>query len=131
MLFLGLSGVISWWTQEWHSVFPYLIRYNVALLFLMSVFLAPRGRTRLLLLGSLSYALPALCGPAGFLLAAVLMLVVGRSVRWQAFFTDWRVLLCFWLATAFFMVQGSILTTIINQVNAYLKHTRATRRPPA
>lgn len=123
VLFLGLSGVIFWWTQEWHSVFSYLIRYNVALLFLMSVFLAPRGRTRLLLLGSLSYALPALCGPAGFLLAAVLMLVVGRSARWQAFFTDWRVLLCFWLATAFFMVQGSILTTIINQVNAYLKHT--------
>lgn len=32
VLLLGGSGVVSWWTQEWHSVFPYLIRYNVILL---------------------------------------------------------------------------------------------------
>lgn len=123
VLFLGLSGVISWWTQEWHSVFPYLIRYNVALLFFMSLFLAPRGRKRLLLLGSLSYALPALCGPWGFLLSAVLMLVVGRTPKGQAFFSDWRMLLCLWLTVAAVMLQGAILTTIINQVNAYLKHS--------
>ena len=53
VVLLGCSGVISWWTQEWHSVFPYLIRYNVALLAFMSLVMAPRGRRALLLLGSM------------------------------------------------------------------------------
>ena len=58
MLLLGLSGVVSWWAQEWHSVFPYLIRYNILLLGGLCVVLAQRGRRSLLLLGSLAYALP-------------------------------------------------------------------------
>lgn len=122
VLVLGLSGVLSWWTQEWHSVFPYLIRYNAALLFGMSLFLAPRGRRRLLLLGALAYALPALCGPWGFALSVILILVVGRFPRGRKFFTDWRVLALLWIAVAFLMVHGEILTTIVDHVNAYLKH---------
>ena len=53
IVLLGSSGVVSWGTQEWHSVFPYLIRYNVALLAFMSLVMAPRGRRGLLLLGSM------------------------------------------------------------------------------
>ncbi|MBO4300236.1 MAG: hypothetical protein J5861_01405, partial [Desulfovibrio sp.] len=60
IILLGVSGVVSWWTQEWHSVFPYLIRYNVGLLACMSLVMAPRGRRCLLLLGSMAHAFPAL-----------------------------------------------------------------------
>ncbi len=123
VLLLGASGVISWWTQEWHSVFPYLIRYNVLLLGLMGLVMAPRGRRSLLLLGGLAYALPTLGGPAGFGFSLLLPLAGSRTGR------KLRHILCrpltlvpLWLVVAWLLVQGEILTTLINHANAYLKH---------
>lgn len=124
VLLLGASGVISWWTQEWHSVFPYLIRYNVVLLAFMSLIMAPPGRRALLLLGSLAYALPTLVGPAGFGFSLLLLAVGSRAGR------RLRLLLCrpwllllLWAGVAALLVRGEILTTLINHVDAYLKHT--------
>ncbi len=124
VLLLGASGVISWWTQEWHSVFPYLIRYNVLLLGLMGLVMAPRGRRGLLLLGGLAYALPTLGGPAGFGFSLLLLLAGSRAGR------KLRHILCrpltlvlLWLGVAALLVQGEILTTLINHANAYLKHS--------
>ncbi|SDG05953.1 STT3 domain-containing protein [Desulfovibrio legallii] len=123
VVLLSCSGVVSWWTQEWHSVFPYLIRYNVGLLAFMSLVMAPRGRRGLLLLGSLAYALPTLAGPAG-LLCSLALLTAGtrpghRLLRLLC--RPWALALL-WLGTAALMLQGDILTTIVNQANAYLKH---------
>lgn len=124
VLLLGASGVISWWTQEWHSVFPYLIRYNVVLLALMALVMAPRGRRGILLLGGLAYALPTLGGPAGFGFSLILLLAGSKAGR------GLRHLLCrplvlalFWLGVAVLLVQGEILATLINHANAYLKHS--------
>lgn len=124
VLLLGASGVISWWTQEWHSVFPYLIRYNVVLLALMALIMAPRGRRGILLLGGLAYALPTLGGPAGFGFSLILLLAGSKAGR------GLRHLLCrplvlalLWLGAAVLLVQGEILTTLINHANAYLKHS--------
>ncbi len=124
VLLLGASGVISWWTQEWHSVFPYLIRYNVLLLGLMGLVMAPRGRRGLLLLGGLAYALPTLGGPAGFGFSLLLLLAGSRAGR------KLRHILCrpltlvlLWLGVAALLVRGEILTTLINHANAYLKHS--------
>lgn len=124
VLLLGASGVISWWTQEWHSVFPYLIRYNVVLLALMALVMAPRGRRGILLLGGLAYALPTLGGPAGFGFSLILLLAGSKAGR------GLRHLLCrplvlalFWLGAAVLLVQGEILATLINHANAYLKHS--------
>lgn len=124
VLLLGASGVISWWTQEWHSVFPYLIRYNVVLLALMALIMAPRGRRGVLLLGGLAYALPTLGGPAGFGFSLILLLAGSKAGR------GLRHLLCrplvlalLWLGAAVLLVQGEILTTLINHANAYLKHS--------
>lgn len=124
VLLLGASGVISWWTQEWHSVFPYLIRYNVVLLALMALIMAPRGRRGVLLLGGLAYALPTLGGPAGFGFSLILLLAGSKAGR------RLRHLLCrplvlalLWLGAAVLLVQGEILTTLINHANAYLKHS--------
>lgn len=124
VLLLGASGVISWWTQEWHSVFPYLIRYNVALLALMALIMAPRGRRGILLLGGLAYALPTLGGPAGFGFSLILLLAgnkAGRGLR--HLLCRPLVLVLLWLGAAALLVQGEILTTLINHANAYLKHS--------
>ncbi len=124
VLLLGASGVISWWTQEWHSVFPYLIRYNVVLLALMALIMAPRGRRGILLLGGLAYALPTLGGPAGFGFSLILLLAgskAGRGLR--HLLCRPLVLVLFWLGAAVLLVQGEILATLINHANAYLKHS--------
>ena len=124
VLLLGASGVISWWTQEWHSVFPYLIRYNVVLLALMALIMAPRGRRGILLLGGLAYALPTLGGPAGVGFSLILLLAgskVGRGLR--HLLCRPLVLALFWLGAAVLLVQGEILATLINHANAYLKHS--------
>lgn len=124
VLLLGASGVISWWTQEWHSVFPYLIRYNVLLLALMALIMAPRGRRGILLLGGLAYALPTLGGPAGFGFSLILLLAgskAGRGLR--HLLCRPLVLVLLWLGAAVLLVQGEILTTLINHANAYLKHS--------
>ena len=123
-LLLGASGVISWWTQEWHTVFPYLIRYNVVLLALMALIMAPRGRRGILLLGGLAYALPTLGGPAGFGFSLILLLAgskAGRGLR--HLLCRPLVLVLLWLGAAVLLVQGEILTTLINHANAYLKHS--------
>lgn len=124
VVLLGCSGVVSWWTQEWHSVFPYLIRYNVGLLAFMSIVMAPAGRRGLLLLGSMAYALPTLAGPWGFGFS-LLLLVAGTKKGYKL-----RRLLCKpWLqvillaGVGYLMLQGEILTSIVNHVNAYVKHS--------
>ena len=124
VLLLGASGVISWWTQEWHSVFPYLIRYNVVLLALMALIMAPRGRRGILLLGGLAYALPTLGGPAGFGFSLILLLAgnkAGRGLR--HLLCRPLVLVLLWLGAAALLVEREILTTLINHANAYLKHS--------
>ncbi|MDR3362619.1 MAG: dolichyl-diphosphooligosaccharide--protein glycosyltransferase subunit STT3 [Desulfovibrio sp.] len=123
VLLLGASGLISWWTQEWHSVFPYLIRYNVGLLAFMSVVMAPRGRRALLLLGALAYALPTLAGPPG-LVATLLVLFAGRkkSRKLRLWLCRPPVLLIAWMCALVLVVRGEILTALVNHANTYLKH---------
>ncbi|MDO5536734.1 MAG: STT3 domain-containing protein [Desulfovibrionaceae bacterium] len=118
---LGASGLISWWTQEWHSVFPYLIRYNAALLLILCLALGPSGRRSLLLAGALSYALPALAGPPGLAMNLILLLVVGRKPHWRRFLTDWRVLAALWLVVGWLILRGGIFETVAAHVAAYLK----------
>ncbi len=123
VVLLGCSGVISWWTQEWHSVFPYLIRYNVLLLAFMSLIMAPRGRRALLLLGSLAYALPTLTGPVGLVFSLLLLLAGTRpGLKARRFLCRPWVLALLWVGVAGLLVRGEILTTLMNHVNAYLKH---------
>ena len=121
---LGASGVISWWTQEWHSVFPYLIRYNVVLLALLSLVMAPRGRRSLLLLGSMAYALPTLVGPVGFAFSLCLLWAgtrLGLYVR-RLLCKPW-LLAMLWGGVVVLVFCGEIFTTIVNHINAYVKHT--------
>lgn len=123
IVLLGSSGVISWWTQEWHSVFPYLIRYNVALLAFMSLAMAPRGRRALLLLGSMAYALPTLVGPAGFGFSLLLLLAGTRKgYRLRRLLCNPWLLAALWAGVAWLMVRGEIFASVMNHINAYVKH---------
>jgi len=124
IVLLGSSGVISWWTQEWHSVFPYLIRYNVALLAFMSLVMAPRGRRALLLLGSMAYALPTLVGPAGFGFSLLLLLAGTRKgYRLRRLLCKPWLLAVLWAGIAWLMVRGEIFASVMNHINAYVKHS--------
>ncbi|MCR4666459.1 MAG: hypothetical protein K5657_04095 [Desulfovibrio sp.] len=121
---LGLSGLISWQTQSWHSVFPYLIRYNVALLACMAFFLAPKNRRGLLLLGALTYALPCLAGPAGLVFS--ILVFAGSSVKSRVilrFLLHPAVQGALWIITTYFLVNGGIAETVIAHLNAYIKHS--------
>ncbi|MDO5484138.1 MAG: STT3 domain-containing protein, partial [Desulfovibrionaceae bacterium] len=122
MLLLGVSGLVACWSQEWHSVFPYLIRYNVGLLAVMSLTLAPDGRRIPLLLGTLSYALPSLVGPTGFL-GSLVITASGLHGGWALRRALCRpsIMALFWLVTLGLMLRGGILTTLVNHANAYLK----------
>ena len=125
MILLGLSGLVSWWSQDWHSVFLYLVRYNVGLLAFMSLVMAPRGRRALLMLGALAYALPALTGLPG-LAGSALVLVVGMgrtdwALRLRSLLTRPWVLLLLWGGVAALMLGGGILETLIRHFGAYTK----------
>jgi len=123
VVLLGFSGVLSWWMQEWHSVFPYLIRYNIVLLIFMSLIMAPRGRRALLLLGTLAYALPILAGVPGLAASLVVFLAsVKRGRKLRVALCRPIVLVLLWLVTGALLVHGDVLTTILKHANAYLKH---------
>ena len=124
LVLLGLSGLISWWTQHWHSVFPYLIRYNALLLLFMGLCLPRPHRRGLLLLGGLAHAMPALLGPCGLGFTALLLLTNARSWRpLLRVLTRPLVLVLLWLVAGVFLLGGDIAQTLFNQINAYLKHS--------
>lgn len=73
---LACSGLLNWWAQEWHSLFPYLIRYNAGLLIALALlFPARREERAAALLAALIMAFPALFGPPGLALAAATLLL--------------------------------------------------------
>lgn len=127
ILALALSGLLSWWAQDWHSVFPYLVRYNIALLGCMALILAPRGRRGPLLLGGAAYALPALGGLVGLIFCLVLLAArvpqASESRGLRRFLLHPWVLALIWLGVGLLLVRGEILTTLVNHANAYLKHS--------
>lgn len=127
VILLTLSGLISWWSQEWHSVFPYLIRYNVGLLAFMSLVMAPQGRRGLLLLGSLAYALPALAGLPGLAGCAIILVAGMARTEWARTLRAWLsrplVLLLLWAGVAALMLGGGILSTLIYHFGAYAKRS--------
>lgn len=122
--FLAFGGLFAWQTLQWHSVFPYLIRYNVILLSLMVLVFSRPGRRGSLFLISLSFSLPALAGPWGLILPAALLCAgfsPGHAAKSGAAAPRaW--LICALAALVFWLIlRGDILTVLQAQVQAYLK----------
>ncbi len=122
VLLLGTSGFLSWWAQEWHSMFPYLVRFNAILLGSMAFFLARPGQRPSALLASLAHVLPSLTGPAGVLLPlALLVASVGGVLRFVVWLRRPPVLCVFWTLACVLLFDGDVLATMLRQVQAYLK----------
>lgn len=66
---LLLWGLFGYSVQEWHSLFPYLIRFSALLLPTLILVLGPKGGRRVLLRASLCHVLPLMAGLPGALLA--------------------------------------------------------------
>lgn len=122
MLLLAASGLLSWWSQEWHSVFPYLIRYNVCLLGGMALALAPVGRRGEMLLGALAYALPTMGGVPGFCLAALPLLAgMPRLGSLGVLLRRPLALAVLWAAVVALICSAGVFQTFIDHIGAYLK----------
>ena len=66
-------------------MFPYIVRYNVALIGCMALLLARPGERRTALLAGLAYALPALGGPTGAMFPLTLLIaIMGRERQFVA-----------------------------------------------
>lgn len=127
ILALALSGLLGWWAQQWHSLFPYLAAYNVGLLGMMTLCLAPSSADRSTgLLATLCYALPLLAGPLGLALTALLLplrffrqyAAAAASLRLLAHPVS---LVCLWGLTLWLLVDGDILNTMTTHIQGYLK----------
>lgn len=118
---LTLSGLLSYWCQQWHSVFPYLIRYNVVLMGLICLCL--KNNRRQLLCAALAYALPTLAGWWGCLYSLALFITAfSPFTKFRRYFFTSLFLLLFWILVFILLMQGDIFETLINHANAYLKH---------
>lgn len=121
---LAISGLIANWTQQWHSFFPYLIRYNVILLLFLTILLAPPGNRKRCLWAGLAYAFPCALGTWGvFCVIAALALYLPRLGIWRSRIFSVPMLCLLWSLAIAFLAQGEILDTLLNQINAYLKHS--------
>ncbi len=65
ILLLMLSGLFGYWMQDWHSFFPYLVRFSALILPLLILVLGPAGGRTPLLAAALCHALPLLRGLEG------------------------------------------------------------------
>jgi dolichyl-diphosphooligosaccharide--protein glycosyltransferase len=140
---LALSGFLADQAVAWHSVFPYLGRYNALLICLLSLLLAPSGLRPRMLLGAFAYALPALAGPWGLLfpLAVCLAPALPRptpsatavpeedglprdaaSMPPLVRFLCRPAVLCLpALLTAYFLLSADVLDSLLGHVAAYVK----------
>lgn len=125
IVILAIAGIISFLTQQWHSVFPYLIRYNVILLLLITVCMAAKGRRATLMTGSLCHSFPALAGLPGLLfpLAAILALRSHTIKTLGRIFLSPCAVTIFLIAILYLVISGDILNTLLNHANAYLKNS--------
>ncbi len=118
---LALSGLFAWWAVEWHSVFPYLIRYNSLLLAFLALATAPPGRRGLMLLGAFVYALPALAGFYGLLPAAALLALRGRPL--PPLCTRPLVLCALGAVALRFFISADVLELLLGHIAGYVKQS--------
>lgn len=79
LLLLIISGLFGYWMQQWHSVFPYLVRFSALLTPALIIFFGPRGGRLILLRGALCHVLPLLAGLPGLLYALAWASFIGLA----------------------------------------------------
>jgi dolichyl-diphosphooligosaccharide--protein glycosyltransferase len=71
MLFLMLAGLAGYWTQSWHSLFAYLVRFSSLLIPALILLLGPRKGRDILLRAALCHIFPLLAGAPGMVFALI------------------------------------------------------------
>lgn len=121
---LALCGLLGWWGQEWHSMFPYLVRYNTVLLVCLIGVLGKPGTRRQLFTGALIYALPMLGGVGGF--AVALLVALAASGRWpkaQALLRKRTFVAGLWVLVLVLFLDVSVFQTMLNSAASYIKRS--------
>ncbi|MDR1489760.1 MAG: hypothetical protein LBS65_04640 [Desulfovibrio sp.] len=135
---LLLSGLLGFWMQEWHSLFPYLARYYALILPCLILWLGSEKKKRELLAFALCYALPLLLGPLpGFFPALACALVLhfaprtGQPCPEEAFLArkaghaalrfilDKRTLCALWLLVLLSALDSAVLDNLLRSFAAY------------
>lgn len=119
---LFLAGCFGWWGQDWHSLFPYLVRGYGGMLPFLILFLAQRNVRIPLLLGTLVYALPMVGGAPGAICGLVLALILNRAPKFSRKYLGRRVvLLLLWTLVFGFMMDLSVFQTFSRAIGSYMK----------
>ncbi len=122
MAVLLCSGLLGWWSQEWHSMFPYLVRYYALLVPGLAVVFGRRGRRADLMVGGLLYALPMLGGWPGF--AGAALLAVGLRGPWPFLraLAERRVVhAALWLVVLWLVADAEVFQTMLRSAQSYIK----------
>ncbi|MEG2173713.1 MAG: STT3 domain-containing protein [Desulfovibrionaceae bacterium] len=122
LLLLAFSGIVSWWTLEWHSMFPYLTRYNICLLLGLSLTLAPPHRRGNMVLGALAYAMPTFLGLYGLAIVPVIFVAQIKEFEklLQLLTKPWTLVLL-WGAVGVMVLNAEVFQTMMTHVGSYLK----------
>lgn len=143
MLLLTLSGLFGCWMQDWHSFFPYLVRFSALILPLLILVLGPAGGRAPLLAAALCHALPLLRGLEGAAVAlayyglllltrkpAVLEQNPAHPMRRLISYAFWRnllrhriFLLLAWLGVLALAFDSSIYDAMLQSFAAYVNRS--------
>ena len=141
VILLILSGLFGYWMQDWHSLFPYLVRFSALILPLLIIVLGPRGGRAPLLCAALCHSLPLLRGLEGGLAAviyyALLLLTqnpAGQNppARWRRLFTCrlWHdlfrskiFLLLAWMIVVALALDNAVYETMMQSFAAYVNRS--------
>lgn len=115
---MALSGLLACWSQHWHSVFPYLVRYNVIFLLFMALVLGPQLKNRFL--APLAYSFASASAPWGLFFVPLVIVANRHPLGRRLLGSLWMMPICL-VVLVLLLAQGEILQTLLNQVNAYLK----------
>lgn len=122
IVLLALAGLLSWWGQEWHSLFPYLVRFNAAMIGGLALLFGYPGHRKTTLLTGLNYTMPALAGPVGAIFPIVLLIAtIGKRHRFLELLHRPLFLSVLWIMACVLLFDESVLRTMLAHIQAYLK----------
>lgn len=122
-LILAVFGIITFSCRIWHSVFPYLGRFDVAMFCILALLLS-RGKCRRRNFAmSLCYGFPALGGLWGLFWPAIFFMHFfgPKKDAAERILASPYVLGALGAVLAWLFAEGEIARTIINHAGAYLK----------
>lgn len=120
---LSIFGIVAFQSQAWHSVFPYLGRYDVAIFCVMTLLLSPANFRRANFAYSLCYGFPAVAGWGGLLWPAIFYggFYIAKKEGASKILLNPLILIGLAALLAWFFAGGEIFRAILDHAGAYMK----------